>query len=184
MKAFIVPFTGWLVRAGPDAEQFGDIYLYTCPAELRDGVPTLIAYPTRSPTAEALEAAAQAFAREGYREIHFERFGDRPHLTRLTFEANGEISMKHEKIRAPHVREVPRGPNNKPDWATVKATNEKMVEQIDAGHYTIDDGGQVDSANNSHDDEKALMKAMRGLKPNQRLLWFVRGETDTKAPAA
>jgi hypothetical protein len=95
--------------------------------------------------------------------------------------ANGEPRMHIKKIKAPHAKDAPRDVNGKPDWSVVKAAMTAMTDQIDAGHYSFDDGGQVDSANGSHDDEKALMKALRGMRTNQRLLWFVRGETDPTA---
>ena len=178
VKAFVTPFIGWLVRVGPEAEKFGDPYLYTCPVEWRDGVWTLVAYPNPPPTPEALKAAARAFAAMGYGEIAYERLGENGRVVRL-FTEDGVTIMRHEKINAPHVRDTPRDHAGKPDWQTIKAVTLAMIDQVDSGHYTMDDGGQVDSANGSHDDERALMKAMRGLKSNQRLLWCVRGETVT-----
>lgn len=89
-----------------------------------------------------------------------------------------------DKVRIPHAgKSAKRDQMGKPDWPQARAIIQGVLPQFDSGHYTLDNIGQVDTANKSRDDEKDLMQAMRGLKPNQRLLWFVRGEADPATPA-
>lgn len=98
-------------------------------------------------------------------------------------------AVKHvnraDKVSLPHAgQHGSKGVDAKPDWQIVKATALTAIDQIDAGHYTMDALGQVEKANGSKEDEQRAMQAMRGMKANQQFLWFIRGEVDTTKQGA
>lgn len=90
-----------------------------------------------------------------------------------------------DKITLPHAGHAKKkDERSKIDWAHAKPIVLVAVDQFDAGHYTMDDMGQVDTSDGDKHDERELMQAVKTLKPNQRLLWFVRGEVDTTKQGA
>lgn len=163
-----------VVRAGPLAHRHGDPYVATCFFRITTddaGQKTAELIGLTDHVDIALVRAAKRALNEADFRVTWKRLKDDPYTLTDSPEGN---KMHVQKIKAPHANDAIKA--SKPDWPTIKATTLAMIDQVDAGHYTIDAIGQVDPNNNSHADEQAAIQAIRSLKPNQSILWFVRGE--------
>ena len=182
METRVTGFVNWLcehvciVRTGPEARKMGDPYEEAVTGVFDPrGFVKLQGFSGKASMAH-VRAAMKVINDAGF-DVQWERAGSNPRLLVQTEGVQGRQTMKVQKIKPPHGRDVPRTTVGKPDWSAMRATIAAMDQQFDAGHYTMDDCGQVDPSNGTNADEKAAQHALRNLKSNQVFCWFVRGET-------
>lgn len=175
------------IRVGENCDKWSAPYDARCNVDNTGDLAVIEAY-AGAYSEERRNVVIGLVNRETGKRVLFDRLvPGRPAVTYVQSETGpfgeGKIIMHVQKMKAPHAgRDTKKDAHGKPDPEQVEQVTLAMIEQRKAGHYTYDAMGQVNSANGSRDDEKTLMAAMRGMKPNQKLIWLLRGEADTTNP--
>lgn len=132
LKWFLQPFNGWLVRIGPEAEKYGDAYLWCVPISDRG---ELTGFSSRRPTASGLKAALHAANTLGFYNPIIERRGVHPR-TLVVSEGliKGVFSMSKHKYA--HVEEK-HAADGSIDPAVAKANVASYNEAVQSGKVHV-----------------------------------------------
>jgi len=152
LKYFCKPFTGWLVRIGPDAEEYGDPYWWVV-AVSTEG--ELTGFSSVPPTAEGLKTALRAAIALGFPKPIIDRRGANPRTLEVSNGVTkGAFIVKrskhdraHNRKHMPHIEEAMKDDGTM-DVPAMEAALPEVVAAVKAGKLKILSGHQIDLPNN------------------------------------